>query len=219
MILPYSPDLNLTPLVAFLRFCRAQRGSDRNLPLFVRWEWHKNVSHPNYSMSATILSTCYASTESLGVSELNDTNIKSFGIPGRISRAVESTNFTTNVFTLPHIMAPKFANQLPIRNVGRTCNGSGNVWSSESRLRCTGTLENTAPHKIRCDIFFLFYSVEMLSVQFASKPPRETLMSGENQRIKAFGFPTWEFAFPISEIAMQMKLITWQNLTSKVKPK
>ena len=39
-------------------------------------------------------------------------------------------------------------------------------------------------------IFLKFYSVEMLSVQFASKPPRETLMSSENQRIKAFGFPT-----------------------------
>ena len=109
-------------------------------------------------MSATILSTCDASTESLGVSELNqlnDTNIKSFGVPGRISRAVESTNFTTIVFTLPHIMAPKFANQLPIRNVGRTCNGSGNVWNWESRSRRTGTLENTAPHKIHCDNFFL----------------------------------------------------------------
>ena len=125
-------------------------------------------------MSATILSTCYASTESLGVSELNDTNIKSFGVPGRISRAVESTNFTTIVFTLPHIMALKFANQLPIRNVGRTCNGSGNVWNWESRSRCIGTLENTAPHKIHCDNFFFFCSLEMLCVQFASKPPRET---------------------------------------------
>ena len=121
----------------------------------MRWVRHKNVSHPNHSMSATILSTCYASTESLGVSELNDTNVKFFGVPGRISRAVESANFTTIVFTLPHIMAPKFANQLPIRNVGRTCNGSGNVWNWESRSRCTGTLDNTAPHKIRCDNFFL----------------------------------------------------------------
>ena len=142
-----SPDLNLTPLAAFLRFCRAQRGSDRNFPLGVRWVRHKNVSHPNHSMSATILSTCYASTESLGVSELNDANIKSFDVPGRISRAVESTNFTTIMFTLPRMMAPKFANQLPIRNVGRTCNGSGNVWNWESRSRCTGTLVNTAPHK------------------------------------------------------------------------
>ena len=103
-------------------------------------------------MSATILSTCYALTEGLGVSELNDTNIKSFGVPGRISRAVESTNFTTIVFTLPHIMAPKFANQLLIRNVGRTCNRTGSVWHWESRSRCTGTLENTTP---RCDNFFL----------------------------------------------------------------
>ena len=71
-----SPDLYLTPLAAFLRFCRAQRGSDRNLPLGVRWVRHKNVSHPNHSMSATILSMCCALTESLGVSELNDTNIK-----------------------------------------------------------------------------------------------------------------------------------------------
>ena len=106
-------------------------------------------------MSATILSTCYASTESLGVSELNDTNIKSFGVPGRMSRSVESTNFTTSVFTLPHSMAPKFANQLPIRNVGSTCNGSGNVWNWESRSWCMGTLEYTAPHKIHCDNFFL----------------------------------------------------------------
>ena len=67
-------------------------------------------------MSETILSTCYASTESLGVSEWIDTNIKSFGVPGRISCAVESTNFTTILFTLPHIMAPKFENQLPIRH-------------------------------------------------------------------------------------------------------
>ena len=35
-------------------------------------------------MWATILSTCYASTESLDVSELNDANIKSFGVPGHI---------------------------------------------------------------------------------------------------------------------------------------
>ena len=102
--------------------------------------------------------TCYASIESLGVSELNDTNIKSFGVPGCISRAVESTNFTTIVFTLPHIMGPKFANQLLIRNVGPTCKGSGNVWNWESRSRCTGTLENTAPHKIRCDNFFLNFA-------------------------------------------------------------
>ena len=168
-------------------------------------------------MWATILSTCYASTESQGISELNDANIKSFGVPGRISRAVESTNFTTIVFTLPHIMGPKFANQLQIRNVGRMCNGSGNVWNWESRSRCTGTLENTAPHKIRCDNFFLNFAA--WSVQFASKPPRETQMSCENQHIKAFGLLTSEFAFPISEIAMQMRLITWQNLTSKVKPK
>ena len=109
-------------------------------------------------MSSTILSTCYASTGSLGVSELNDTNIKSFGVPRRISRAVESTNFTTIVFTLPHIMVPKFANQLPIRNVGRTCNGSGNFWNWESRSRCTEALENTAPHKIRCDNLFLNFA-------------------------------------------------------------
>ena len=153
-----SPDLNLTPLAAFLRFCRAQRGSDRNLPLGVRWVRHRNVSHPNHSMSATILSTCYASTESLGVSELNDTSIKSFGVPWRISRAVESTNFTTIVLTLPYIMVPKFANQLPIRNAGRTCNGSGNVWNWESQSRCTRTVKNTAPHKIRCDILFLIFS-------------------------------------------------------------
>ena len=53
-------------------------------------------------------------------------------------------------------MAPKFANQLPIRNVGRTCNGSGNVWNWELRSWCTGTLENTPPHKIRCDILKKF---------------------------------------------------------------
>ena len=106
-------------------------------------------------MSAITLSTCYSSTESLDVYELNDTNIKSFGVPGRISRAVESTYFTTIVFTLPDIMEPKFANQSPIRNVGRTCNGGGNVWNWESRSRCTGKLENTAPHKIRCESFFL----------------------------------------------------------------
>ena len=169
-----SPDLNLTPLAAFLRFCRAQRGSDRNLPLGVRWVWHKNVSHPNHSMSATILSTCYASTKSLGVSELNDTNM--------------------------------------IRNVGRTCNGSRNVWNWESQSQCTGTLENTAPHKICCDNCFFFLILQRGDVirAICVKPPRETLMSCENQRIKAF---------PISEIAMQMKLITWQNLTSKVWPK
>ena len=164
VILPFaicaecSPDLNLTPLAAFLCFCRAQWGSDRNLPLGVRWVRHKNVLHPNHSMSATILSMCYASTESLGVSELNDINIKSFGVPGHISHAVESTNFTTIVFTLQHIMAPKFANQLPIRNVGRTCNGSRNVWNWESQSRCMGTLENTLPHKIRCDNFFLNFA-------------------------------------------------------------
>ena len=139
----------------FTFFCRAQRrGSVRNLPLGVRWVRYKYVLHPNHSMSATILPTCYASAESLGLTELNDTNIISFGVPGCISRVVESTNFTTIVFTLTHIMAPKFASQLLIRNVGRTCNGSGHVWNWESRSRCTGTLENAAPHKIRCDNLF-----------------------------------------------------------------
>ena len=170
----------------------------------------------SFNVSKDVLPTCYASTESLDFSELNDTNIIYFGVPERISQAVESTNFTTIVFSLPHIMGPKFANQLPIRNVGRTCNGSGNVWNWESRSRCTGTLENAAPPKILCDIFSIFCIVEVLSMQFTSKPPRETLMSCEDQRIKAFGLLTWEFAFPMSEIAMQMQLITWQNLTSKV---
>ena len=145
------------PLAAFLLFFwLAQRGSDRNLPLGVRvrWVWHKNVSHPNHSSSATTLATCYASTESLGLSELNDTNIISFGVPERTFRELEFTNFATIIFTLPHNIAPKFVNQLPLRNVGRTCNGSGNVWNWESRSRCTGTLENAAPHKIRCGIFF-----------------------------------------------------------------
>ena len=101
---------------------------------------------------------CYASTESLGLSELNYTNIISFGVPERICRADESTNFITIVFTLPHIMASKFANQLLIGNVGRTCNGSGNVWNWKSRSRCTRTLENVAPHKIRCDIFSYYFA-------------------------------------------------------------
>ena len=169
-------------------------------------------------MSATILSTCYASSESLGVSELNDTNIKSFGVPGRICRAVESTNFTTIVFTLPHIMAPKFSKQLPIRNVGRTCNGSRNVCNWESRSRCTGTLENIAPHKIRCDIFFYFVACRCHPCNLRRNHQGKRWWVAKI-RIKAFGLLTWEFAFPISEIAMQMKLITWQNQTSKVKPK
>ena len=124
------------------------------------------------------------------------------------------------LLNLPHIMMPKSANQLPIRNVGRTCNGNGNVWNWESRSRCTGTLENTVPLKIRCDNFLKFCSVEMFSVQFASKPPREMLMSCENQRLKAFGLLTWEFAFPISENCYANKADhIWRNLTSKVKPK
>ena len=90
------------------------------------------------------------------LSELNDTNIIYFVVPVRISQAVESINFTTIVFTLPHIVAPLFTNQLPIRNVERTCNGSRNVWNSESR--CTGTLENAAPHKICCDNFWLYFA-------------------------------------------------------------
>ena len=57
---------------------------------------------------------------------------------------------------------------------------------------CSGTANADGPK-----LFFKFCSVEMLSVQFASKPPRETLTSCENQRIKAFGLLTWEFAFPI----------------------
>ena len=119
--------IQIWPSCCFFTFvCRTQRGSDRNLPLGVWWVRHKNMSHPNPSTSATTLST-YASTESLGLSELNDTNIISFDVPERISRAVESTNFTTIVFTLPHTIAPKLVNQLPIRNVGRTCNCSGNV--------------------------------------------------------------------------------------------
>ena len=124
-------------------------------------------------MSATILFTCYASTEGLGLSELNDTNIISLGVPGRIFRAVESTNFRKIVLTLPHIMVPKFASlNYRSENIGRTCNGSGNVLNWE------------------------------------------TLMNCENPRVKAFGLPTSKFAFSLSQIAMQVQLITWQNLTS-----
>ena len=82
-----------------------------------------------------------------------------------------------------------------------------------------GTLENAAPHRFAVTFLKIFFNVEMLSVQFTSKPPRETLISCENQCIKAFGLLTWEFAFPLSEIAMQMQLVTWQNLTSKVNKK
>ena len=118
-----SPDLNPTTLAAFFYvFCRAQRESDRNLPLGVLLVRHKNVSHPNHSMSATILPMCYASTESLGLSkEMNVTNITSFFVPGRISRAVESTNCTTIVFTLPHISLISWTNYWLIRNVAPTC--------------------------------------------------------------------------------------------------
>ena len=95
-----------------------------------------------------------------------------------------------------------------------------NVWNWKSRSRCTGTLGNAVPHKPRCDSFFLLLCiVDMLSMQFTSKPRRKTPVSCENQRIKAFRLLAWEFAFPISEIAMQMQLITWQNLTPKVNPK
>ena len=71
-------------------------------------------------------------------------------------------------------MAPKFANQLPIRNVGRTCNGSGNVWNWESRSRCTGTLQNTAPHKIRCDnLFFNFAAWRCYACNLRRKHPEK----------------------------------------------
>ena len=113
-------------LLLFYVSCQAQRKSDRNLSLGVWWVRHRNVSYPNHSTSATTLPTCYASTESHSLSASNDTNIISFSVPERIFPAVEFTNFTI-AFTLPHIMAPKFANQLLIRNVGRTWNGSGNV--------------------------------------------------------------------------------------------
>ena len=86
-------------------------------------------------------------------SELNDTNI-SFGVPGCIFWAVESIDFTTIVFTLPHIMVPKFARQLLIRKVACLCNYSRNVWNWESWSRCTRTLENATPYKIYCDNFF-----------------------------------------------------------------
>ena len=137
---------------------------------------------------------CYASTESLGLSELIDTNIISVGVPERISRAVESTNFTTIVFTLQHIMASKFANQLPIRNVGRTCNGSGNVWNWESRSRFTGTLENAAPYKIRCDFFSFFLCREdVINTIYVETTKRNA--DDLRKRIKAFGLLTYKHSY------------------------
>ena len=194
-------------------FWRAQQGSDRNLALGVWWVRHKNVSHPNHSMSATILRTCYASTESLGLSELNETYIIPFGAPGSISWAVESTIIK---FTLPHIMAPEFASQ-KCRTHGqrqRECLKLGIAVSMHRNTgECLIRFAVTSTNKIE------FCSMEMLSVQLLSQPSKETLMSCENQSIKAFDMPTWEFAFLLSEIAMQMQLITWRNLTSKANPK
>ena len=40
-----SPDLNLTPLAAFLRFCRAQRGSDRTVPEIRGRTATKEINH------------------------------------------------------------------------------------------------------------------------------------------------------------------------------
>ena len=104
-------------LLLHFTFFRAQRGSDCNLPMGVRWVRHTVfVSHPNHSMSATILPACYASTESLEI------------------------------------------------------------------LR-------------RGDVIRALYV--------------------ENTERKAIDLPTSEFVIPLSEIAMQMYLITWRELTSK----
>ena len=41
----HSPDLNLTPLAAFLRFCRAQRGSDRTVLEIMGWTVTREMNH------------------------------------------------------------------------------------------------------------------------------------------------------------------------------
>ena len=123
----------------------------------------------------------------------------------------------------------KFTSQLLIRKcrtyvlfLRRTCNGSRKLLNWESRSRCKGTLENASWDslgEVLTTFFFQIYvigfcSVGTLYMHFSWKPPRETLMSCETQRTKAFDLPTWEFVFPFSEIAMQMR-----QLTSKGKPK
>ena len=150
-----SPDLNLTPLAAFLHifFDECSEGQIVTCP-WALCATQKCVAPESFNVSYNSAQMLCIDRKPLGLSKLNDTNIISFGVPGRISSAVESTNFTTIVFTLPHVMAPKFANQLPIRNVGRTCNSSENASNWESWCRCKGTPENAAPHKIRCDNFF-----------------------------------------------------------------
>ena len=40
-----SPDLNLTPLAAFLRFCRAQRGSDRTVLEIRGWTATREINY------------------------------------------------------------------------------------------------------------------------------------------------------------------------------
>ena len=40
-----SPDSNLTPLAAFLRFCRAQRGSDRTVLEIRGWTATREINH------------------------------------------------------------------------------------------------------------------------------------------------------------------------------
>ena len=176
-------------------------------------------------MSATILPTCYALRVSLGLSELSDIDIISFGEPGRISQAVESTDFTTIVFTLPHIISPKFTSQLPIRK-HRT-----HVWRHRECLKPAIAVSmhgNTAERLIRFAVtstnnlktrymLLNFAAWRCYPCQFTSKPPRKTLMSCKNQRIKAFGLPPWEFAFPLSYYANTADHMTKSDLKRKSK--
>ena len=131
-------------------FVECSEGQIVTSPLGVRWVRHKNVSHPNHSASATILPTCCALTESPGLSDLNDISIISFGVPRRISRAVRTTDFTTYVYTLPHIMVPKFASQLPIRKC-RT-----NVQRQRKCLKLNARAHRRTPHTSRCDNYWHF---------------------------------------------------------------
>ena len=95
-----------------------------------------------------MLLMCYTSTESLGLSELNDTNIIYFGVPGRIPQAVESTNFTTTVFICRTSWRPnRRANYLSV-NIGLTCIGSENVLNWESG-NLNGREHWRTPFKIR----------------------------------------------------------------------
>ena len=126
------------------------------------------------------------------------------------------------VFTSPYIRMHRFAIQSLIGNSGRTCECSADVVKSTNRginaRKQWRTLNKNylqqVTKKIEKYILLNLTTWRCFSVHFTSKLPQEKYISCKTPTYQACDLPAWEFPFPLSEMSMQMRLITWLNLTS-----